>query len=208
MYNGIEIEYRLPNQTIRHRKTRVVCDSREEYEAIIERAEKGEINIVSIQNNDLLQIYRDAKMKRLQDTYALAKERFNTISETKEKIDRSILKRYVFSESERVRRMFEHKTKERITNPKMLYALDVKDLNRFHKLAAPYYKKVGMTSDKHDCYSFMDKMKEELTEIENNLIEYGVSIIGDEKIKEDLLTLCHTDTYRKDILNLIMQLPC
>lgn len=208
MYNGIEVEYRYPNAAPRSPKERVVCNNREEYEALIEQAENGEINIVNISNNENMGFYFNKKMRRLQESYISTKDRYHSILKKKEEIDTRILDKHIFIESERAKMLFDHRKCKRVKNPKLLYALRVEELNRFHRIASSHYKTAGLGDNYTDCYTIIENIKAQLREAENDLIEYGVEILGNDELKSNIKILCQSDIYRDKVLNLLMQLPC
>jgi hypothetical protein len=203
-YYGIEITFRNGDGE----EVKTICSDKKHYESFIERAESGEIIIIEILGNEMMDDYRESKMLNLQNDYKFFKARYNDFVKRKEDVDRAILQKYIFNESERVRRIFEHKEHMRVTNPKMLYALSVTDMNKFHRLAAPLYEQAGLTTERYDCYKYIDSIKHKLKKAEDSLIEYGLKIISDESTNSNLKALCGIDTYRNRILGLLMELPC
>lgn len=191
---GAEIIVDTPDRNVQ----RFICKNAEEFNTYITAAESGEIVIKEI-SNDHVKSYDETKYRQLKSEYLNAKGYYELIKDAENKINKSLLDKYNFLESDESRQAFGHGRRHRIRNPKLIYTMSRSDMKRFMKLVSPIYEKIGLAGI---------KIEETLVEAERNLVEYALTIIADDEVRHGLMDAFDNNMQRNKILDIVMQLPC
>lgn len=154
--------------------------------------------------------YDKEKLGKLKSNYFNAKALYETIKENAEEIQRDILAKNEFYETEDVAEMKRNGSSkpERILDSDLTYMMDLdNELPRFLDLCYPEYVKAGIADPRGKKYLPEANAKDLLCEATKQLVEYGIDIIPDEfGEKETLRKAVQMIKYRDKILDLILRL--
>lgn len=191
---GAEIIIDTPDYVV----NRHICKDTEDFNTYITAAENGDIVIKEI-SSEHVNPYREEVYKMLKKEYLNAKGYYELIKSAENEINKKILDQNNFLESVESMEVFGHGRRHRIRNPKLIYTMSRKDIMRFKKLLTPIYEKVGLAGV---------EIEKQLEKAEYDLVEYGLSIIADDEVRNNLMWAFNHNKHRQKIIDIIMQLPC